>query len=276
MKLFNRILLFTATLGCGSLAWSQFANVFEIQATAMNEVNAQVYELNIEKKPGAALDIIAKAIGNLEKQQGVIPNFNPASVFEISFEDTISAKLKPKISSSEVFNFQRLPESSRTQVLQALEQKYSPAFFDMALQMRRFQLHHAYALRSSIKNGAPTASSALAAEIKALNEIVKTLSFPFLLKNASSGITYSFDFADILSSSISKTAISTEYASINSRLVELYVEIATDSKDADLVALKNSKRPNALTAKLFSDMQFRKADSYRLVMATEGNKLYVQ
>lgn len=276
MKLHNRILLFTATLSCGSLAWSQFANVFEIQATAMNEVNSQAYELNTEKKPQSALEIIAKAQGNLEKQKGVIPNFNPTTVFEVSFDDAISTKLKTKISSSEVFNFQRLPESSRSQVLQALEQKYSSAFFDMALQMRRFQLHHAYALRSIIKNASLTGASALSAEIKAMNEIVKILSFPFLLKNSASGIMYSFDFADILSSSISKTAISTEYASINSRLVELYVEIAADSKDADLVALKNSKKPNALTAKLFSEIQFKKAESYKLAMASEGNKLYVQ
>ena len=276
MKAMKRILLFTAVILSGSMALSQFANVFEIQATAMGEVNSQISELNAEKRPGAALALVVKVLGNLEKQSGAIPNYKTDSIFEIAFDDMISTKTKSKISPSEIFNFQLLSESSKQQVFLGLEQKYSSAFFDMALQMRRFQLHHAFALSLNIKNGSGASSGSIAAEAKAFDEIAKTIAHPFLLKNTTSGITYVFDLTDILSSSIDKTAISTEYASINSRLLDLYVDVANDSKNINLIALKNSKRPNVFTSKLFSDVQLRKVEAFKLVMATAGNKLYVQ
>lgn len=271
-----RIILIGGLVFGGTQASSQFANFFEIQATAMAEVNFQVAELNSEKKFGSALAVVAKAISNLEKQSSLVPNSNPTTVFEISFDDAISLKLKSKISAGELFNFQLLLDASKQQIVQALEQKYSAAFFEMALQMRRFQLHHAIALSLAAHSDNGISKNSTAAEAKVFEEIVKAISHPFLLKNSNSGITYVFDLADVLNSSVGKTAISTEYASINSRLVDLYIDVAEDSKNSILVALKNSKKQKIFTSKLFSEVQIKKAEAYKLVMASEGNKLHVQ
>lgn len=269
MNCFNqRLIVFLCVALCSGSAWSQFSNYFEIHAAAMAEVNSQIYELNSEKKPRGAIEIATKALGNLAQQSSVIPEYSSAHVFEVRFDDAISAGLKSKLNSSDIFNFQLLSEASKQQVLIGLEQKYSSYFFRMALQMKRFKFHHAYALALSLKYGSADA----AAEAKALAEIVSTLAQPFLLKNSSSGVTYIFDLADILNASISKSEISTEFASINSRLTDLYVEIANESKSPIFLALRASKKPNALINKLFAEIQFKKIGLYKAIMATEGNK----
>lgn len=269
MNYFNqRLLVLISIVLCSCSAWSQFSNYFEIHATAMAEVNSQIYELNQEKKPSAAIDVAAKALGNLAKEISVIPEYNTVHVFEVSFDDAVSTRAKAKLNAGDIFGFQMLSDPSKLQIITGLEQKYSSFFFNMALQMKRFKFHYANALALNLKHGAATA----AAETKAIEEIVSALSHPFLLKNSKSGITYIFELSDILSSAIGRTEQSTEFSSINSRLTDLYVEIATNSKNSNFVAAKSSKKPNALTNKLYSEVQFKKVDIFKTVMATEGNR----
>ena len=269
MNFFNqRLLVLISVALCSCSAWSQFSNYFEIHATAMAEVNSQIYELNQEKKPSAAIEIATKALGNLAKEASVIPEYNTVHVFEISFDDAISTRIKTKLNAGDIFGFQMLSDSGRLQIITGLEQKYSVFFFNMALQMKRFKFHYANALALTLKHGSATA----AAETKAVDEIVSALSHPFLLKNSKTGVTYIFELSDILSYAIGRTEQSTEFASINSRLTDLYIEIATSSKNSGFVAAKSSKKPNALINKLNSEVQFKKIDVYKAIMATEGNK----
>lgn len=259
-----------------STALAQFANYFELHSIAISDVNSQLVELLAEDHFETASKLAIKALGNLEKLTGVTPDLNATTVFEIGFDDAIISQAKPKLNDIDIYSFTSLSDAAKNQVVNELERKYSPYFFTMALQVRKFKLNYATALFKKLSVSTLSAGEAIAVEGTALELISGALAIPFLLKNSKTEIVYSYDFLDILNGSISKSSLAAEFASVNARLTDLYVQIFQRSKNPALMTIKSSKRTNPIIAYLNSKQQSSNRAVMSLLLQQEGNKKYVQ
>ena len=259
-----------------SKASAQFSNYFEVHSIAISDVNSQLVELLSENHPQAAHQLAAKALANLQKLTSATPDLNSTTVFEIGFDDAIISKSKTKLTDIDVYSFNALSDAAKNQVVAELERKYSPHFFVMALQVRKLKLQYATALVRNLSPTSLNAAEAIAAEGAALDFISDTLAVPFLLKNSKTEIVYGYDFLDLLNGTIQQSSLAAEFASVNARLTDLFVQTVNRSKNPVLVNVKGSRRLNPVASYLTFKGQLSARRYMALIQQQEGNKKYVQ